>query len=240
MICQLCLKNKPLIKKSHIISDFLYSQIRDYDNSMLSLDKGNNKSPKTVYTGEFEGGLFCNDCDNGILGRYESYASKIIKSQKVVKGIKTTIVEDKYAYIEGLDYNKFKLFLLSILWRSSISNRDFFKEIKLEKEDEEKIRQMLLNGDPGDMNYLPCVISMARNQKILWGLIRQPLKTDDGYQFMFSGVFYYFFTKKETKDFVKKFSLKKDGSMNLIFLKDEWVEKIEKQLVDHFSKNPCF
>ncbi|GEM_PF-2942036 len=36
MICKLCLKDKPLIKKSHIIPDFMYREIYDEDNRIVS------------------------------------------------------------------------------------------------------------------------------------------------------------------------------------------------------------
>ena len=45
--------------------------------------------------------------------------------------------------ISNVDYTRFKLFLLSILWRGSITSNPLFVNVKLEKTKEEEIRLML-------------------------------------------------------------------------------------------------
>lgn len=47
--------------------------------------------------------------------------------------------------IKNLDFQILRLFFLSLLWRACESNLDGFKDIKIPKNDLEKIRQMLLN-----------------------------------------------------------------------------------------------
>ncbi len=242
MNCRLCLKKVPLIKKSHIISSFLYSPLRDIDNAMISFKNSSKSKPSTIYTGEFEEGLLCANCDNKIIGGYESYGYRIIKAQSGVRGINITFLKDdtgveKYAKVEGVDYKKFKLFLLSIIWRSSISKRDFFKNIQLELDDEEKLRKMILEGDPGQVDDFPCVIAMARNSQLLNGLIREPFKVDDGYQFLIAGVFYYFYVQKPFPDFIIKSTIQDSNVMYLLFMSDEWVKRFEKQTLDQLSKN---
>ena len=57
--------------------------------------------------------------------------------------------------IEGVDPGKLRLFFLSLLWRGAATNRVEFAEITLPDLDLECLRQMLVTGDPGPVNYYP-------------------------------------------------------------------------------------
>lgn len=145
--CKLCLKEKSLIKKSHILPDFLYTPLFDEKHRLRSLDmtqlKNDDLKVSKPPTGEYEGGILCSDCDNRIIGQHETYISNLIKNllperQKVIfkeldsLGVKSTL-------ISNLDYRKSKLFLSSLIWRSSITKRPHYKKINLGPY-EEKIR----------------------------------------------------------------------------------------------------
>ena len=243
MSCHLCLKKIPLIKKSHILSNFLYSSLRDTDNAMISFKNSNLSQPTTIYTGVFEEGLLCSNCDNKVIGRYELYASQVIRAQSGMSGINITFFKDntgveKYAKLEGIDYKKFKLFLLSIIWRSSISKRDFFKKIKLDPGDEEKLRKMIIEEDPGKPDDFPCVIAIARNSELMNGLIREPSKFAEGYKFLIAGAIYHFYIQKPFPAFVTKSAIQDSNTMCLFFMSDEWIRKSEKEITDQFSDNP--
>lgn len=80
--CKLCLQEKQLIAKSHIIPDFMYEELYD-DNHKIRVvpasEFGKVKPRiKMPSSGEYEGGLLCSDCDNKLLGGYENYARKAI------------------------------------------------------------------------------------------------------------------------------------------------------------------
>jgi len=53
------------------------------------------------------------------------------------------------------DPSSLRLFYLSVLWRASASSRPEFSAIKLPPEDEERLRLMLVAGDPGDPAFYP-------------------------------------------------------------------------------------
>lgn len=73
-------------------------------------------------------------------------------------------IEDGYGVrsIKGVNHKILRLFVLSLLWRACTSNRIEFKEIKIPKQDLEKIRLMLLNRDENPIHFYPvkfCQIS---------------------------------------------------------------------------------
>ena len=150
-------------------------------NEMLG---GEKAKMKYVPTGEYEGGLLCADCDNNVLGGYESYASKTIYAKKDIIPALAPICENwvdpedatvKWSHCRNIDYKKFKLFLLSILWKSSISSRPFFEEINLGVHEEE-IRTMLLRGEPKSVDDYPVTMLSYIPESDALPLVAQPIK----------------------------------------------------------------
>ena len=60
-------------------------------------------------------------------------------------------------------YDQLKLFVLSVLWRASVSGQPYFAKVRLGPH-EEPIRQALLAGDPGDERFysvtLACFVDL--------------------------------------------------------------------------------
>ena len=165
--CKLCLENKLLCKESHIIPKFLYKLLFEKNNFLIFLDK---IAAHFRYTGEYEGGILCENCDNTIIGKLDNYAAGFIHGEfrqklnsriEVIDGHEHLVIE----YDPNYDYRKYKLFLLSLLWRASITSRPFFQQVKLSPETEEDLRRMILVGDPGEPEkyasfvFLPPLVS---------------------------------------------------------------------------------
>src|SRR4030042_5886364 len=162
-ICRLCGEYKELCKKSHIIGNSNYKFLRDKE-TFLYVDKRSiraSENRQRRYTGEFEGGILCTTCDNERIGNLETYASSLrdsrIKNTKREKFEENGVMHLRISGA-GYDYIKYKLNLLSILWRASISSRAFFKDVILDIEDEERIRKMILDNNPGEVYDYPCCI----------------------------------------------------------------------------------
>lgn len=231
--CKLCLKDKELIKKSHIIPEFMYQGLFDEKHKVivfnpleLARGEGYYKKPSS---GEYEGGLLCADCDNKLLGAYEDYASKaiyggllpafecpIFKNYKNQDGL-------EFASGSNISYKKIKIFLLSILWRASISSRPLFSEIALE-EHEEIIRKMILNGNPGAVDDYPIFFAtFVRDKNGPKNLIAQPQKRDTksghtSFIFIIGGMIYFFYiNSKEYKipNMILTETIKPSNEMNI-------------------------
>ena len=165
--CRLCLQNKELIKNSHIIPDFLYKDLYDEKHTMIRTEGLDVKSARKIQTGEKEGGILCRECDNEILGSLERYAHRVLYTDK--EGIIAPVVLHPDGKLtsnqcDNIDYTKFKLFLLSLLWRASISRNPFFSHVDLGPLGE-PIRQMLLNSDARGQMDFPCMVSSWRHDQ---------------------------------------------------------------------------
>ncbi len=130
--------------------------------------------------------LLCGTCEQHI-GNYERYASLALKG-----GIGLDYRnEGNKIFISGLDYQKFKLFQLSILWRASISNRPEFRQVKLGRH-ENIIRKRLLDGSPGGSKDYGCLMMAIRHEgKPVTDLIVEPTPSrildHKCYRFVFGG-----------------------------------------------------
>lgn len=203
--CKLCGNKRPLLIKSHIIPEFMYSGLFDKDHKLNLLSPAQyvngNKKVIRPSSGEYEGGILCQKCDNDVIGQYETYARQalfggmlppeeapVFQDIRTPNGIKTRC--------SNISYKKFKLFLLSILWRASISKRPFFKEVKLGPH-EDRIRQMIFNGDPKAYDEYPVVFfTFLNDRSIPPDLVGQPgiNRTEKGisYIFIIGGITYVF------------------------------------------------
>jgi hypothetical protein len=90
-----------------------------------------------------------------------------------------------------------KLFHMSILWRMGISSHPYYGFAKLGR-DEELLRQMLLNGDPGEPWKYGCTVVLLRYRgKPVFGLFSQPrkvrFKRDDCLRLVLAGMQWYLY-----------------------------------------------
>jgi hypothetical protein len=161
-ICKLCLQKRNLCNKSHIFPDFHFKFLYGSDHALVFL---NYKKSEIRYNSEYESNILCEKCDGKIIGKLDDYAAKLIHDKfrtktifrlEQINGKKNLILENSPNY----DYSIFKLFLISLLWRASISSRPFFQAIKLQPNIEEELRSMILRNEPGDPQKYPCFINL--------------------------------------------------------------------------------
>ncbi len=160
--CKLCLKHKELCRESHIIPRFMYKHISGDNNELVFIDA---QRAAHKFNSEYEGNILCQDCDSGIIGKLDDYFAKFIHGEF------PSVIQPRFERMDDrdiivrendpiYDYSRFKLFLLSLLWRTSISSRPIFRQIKLPLEVEEDLRQRTLNKQPGEPDLYACFIHL--------------------------------------------------------------------------------
>lgn len=97
--------------------------------------------------------LLCDSCEQRF-SRYEQYASKVFYGGTAFSASRRR----NSLFLNGLDYKPLKLFFLSLLWRFGVTSLEFYKGATLGPH-EERLRQMLLNEDPGAYNLYPCLVN---------------------------------------------------------------------------------
>lgn len=214
--CRLCNQTKPLLKKSHIIPDFFYEQAGLYNEKhqihKIEVQKYLiDKKVSYIPTGVYEGGILCENCDNELLGGLETYGRKVLygglaeNEEIICKNIKNPDDGLEYSIIENVDYNKFKLFLLSILWRSAISSKAVFKDVKFSEQYIESLRQMLIDKNAKNDNDFPIVtLCYLKDNSVPCDFIGQPIKSETPERilitFLLSGFIFIFTVALDFKD----------------------------------------
>lgn len=210
MPCALCQQERPL-RQSHIIPEFLYEALYDEKHRMHMLsvipEKGNSLKQKGL-----KQPLLCDECEQKI-SVWEGYATKVLKGGTSL----TFRTEGNLAFVSGLDYGKFRLFQLSILWRAGVSSLQFFENVLLGPH-EEQIRRLLLAADAGHQNHYCCLMfGMKYDTGVLEQLIMQPARLRlDGqiaYRFTFGGFMWVFLvSSQDLGSPLKEATLRPEGS----------------------------
>lgn len=233
-ICKLCKEEKDLIKKSHIISDFLHADLYDYNHKLRAISvkdlKEDNPYISKPSSGSYEGGILCNKCDNEIIGNYETYISKVLNGDNKIKCERNSNDEGlNFINISKLDYKKTKLFLLSLLFRSHISSRDEYFEVNLGPY-ADTIRKQILEGNPSKEDDIEIVIFKFGDKSGFSNFIGQPrrhkIELTTSYSIIIKGYLILFYLKENSmsKQTVKQ-RLSEKGTVNFIEIPEKDVVK---------------
>ena len=126
------------------------------------LVRTNTEKPRTfLQAGIYDTSILCADCD----GRF----SKLDENGWEILGkpLKVQIIADPVTGVElaievsGVDTDKLRRFILSVLWRSSVSNLDVYSNVSLGPKFENKIQARIFDSTPLDYDeYSTCFIAI--------------------------------------------------------------------------------
>ncbi len=154
MLCKLCGEEAEL-RNSHIISEFCYRFM--YDEKHRFFELSTNPDHKTNYLQKgLREKLFCDTCEQKF-NEFETYVSTMFDRREIPNNLENDFI------VKDIDYNKLKLFQLSILFRIAVSSLDVFKQIKI-PDQEQEIRDMLVNDYPGGYNDFGCSMTLILNK----------------------------------------------------------------------------
>ncbi len=135
MKCCLCLQEKKLVD-AHIIPKwafmYLYPESKVQPLILIGTE-GNKKSRVGVY----DPNILCKECD-GFIGIFNNYGKKVF----LEKQLEDSQFQGLAYVIKDIKPEELKIFLLSVIWRASISKREEVKAISLGPY-EDKIHNLL-------------------------------------------------------------------------------------------------
>ena len=219
MICNLCDKESKLIK-AHIIPEKFFIPLRS-GNMVPELHSNiENEYPKKTPIGIYDKNILCAACDNYI-GIWDNYAQHLLLREFSEKNA-VLFNNRKVAYkIEAFDYEKLKLFFISLIWRASISSDSFYKRINLGPY-QDVLKKMILNADPGTDNQFQVVLAKFSDPNIQ-SILDPHMDRFDHVNFVrvyLTGfVVYIKVDKRGCPDFMKELYMRKSAPL-LITLRD--------------------
>lgn len=146
MICRLCELNPPI--NSHVIPRFVWRRLKEAGGQYRRLGTAGEADWWEVSDQrEFQEPLLCSGCDNNTLGALDGYGANT--TRRILNETLPRLNMKRWP-VHNVDCNRFKLFGLSVLWRCSIAQGPFYKEVSLEPSVEEDLRRRILAKDAGD------------------------------------------------------------------------------------------
>jgi hypothetical protein len=239
--CNLCFKKNGSVK-SHVIPKFMFKSIFDEKHKISRIDFTADHRSTTSDTG-YDTKILCKECDTGLLNNYEIYACntffKAIEGKRAKKIILTS-KEKREGFerinVSGLDYNKLKLFFLSILWRAHVTTNSFFKSVNIAAYGDQ-IRLMLQKGIAcDDLTFKIVLVKINKNSARPFNALIPPRKIKENnnsfYVFYINSYMIFFnISLYNQAPIFKNAYLKETGELELLILSEFLATKIFDGLV---------
>lgn len=234
MLCQYCNKDRKLIK-AHVIPKAFFLPLRKGNTPPRLYSQGN--FPKKSPIGVYDKTILCLECEKKF-HRWDDYAQMLLLqefdsfSPRISNGEILAFERDTY------DYEKLKLFFISLVWRASISNRDFYSQINLDNL-EDSLKTRLENNEPGDADEYSTILARFDNRTGQLSMLN-PHPQDffglDFIQFYLTGyIAYVKIDKRPIKGVLRNFQF--FPNRNLYILTRDFNESSEREVLEHIVRN---
>ena len=157
MECKLCEQEYKALEKSHIIPEWMYKPIYSDKHKFIEINSQNFKKLEFEQKGYRER-LLCKACE-GVFSKWEVNAKNDLEdiTNQDSKFLKVIKFSNQFIYVENINHDYFKKFILSILWRMSVSSLSQFENVKLGIH-EEIIRKLLHENSALDTLTYPIML----------------------------------------------------------------------------------
>lgn len=215
----------------------MYDHTYDEKHRAITVTSIKGEKEKYIQKGLREH-LLCGACETQ-LSIYEGYSSRIIKSVPSFPRDRT----GNFLITPKVDYKKFKLFQMSILWRASIANGPWFASVNLGNQ-EERLRKMIYEGKPGMSHNFGCVMYVAPNadrlKQIIWSPVKDVVEGKFVYRFQTGNLFWFFFITSFPKQHsMRSWFLSEDGNLPILIAQmneEEIIQRIAGLFAEKYSK----
>ena len=170
MICKLTgLEGKPA--KAHIIPESFYLIDKDSKEPLKLLTNTAGVFPKRSWTGVYDLTIVTQEGEKRFLD-WDDYAYKLLVEQvNTARKLKYKSKVVAYVY-DTFDYEKLKLFFLSVLWRAGVSSHPILKRVKLGLHTE-ILRKAICEANPGNPDFYSTILAFFHDDQS-WAKIMDP------------------------------------------------------------------
>lgn len=173
-ICKLCNQVKELAK-AHIIPRSFCLRAKGGSKQLLEVRQHDVKEVKDWQNGIWDGQILCKGCDN-CFSSWDGYGFEVLGNPPGNDALPQNDSEVQDFVIKDIDYAQLKLFVLSVLWRASVSSQPSFSKIQLGKH-ELIIADMIRNHNPGGLDEFPVILARLvgqRSPNVIFAPYQQP------------------------------------------------------------------
>ena len=169
MPCRFCDQHKTLVR-AHIIPKGFFRRLRDGQNAPQLLSNVENAFPKRAPIGVYDAEILCGDCESRF-GDWDQYAQELL-AESPASSVKLHHNGQVAAWeVAKYDYDKLKLFFVSLLWRASVSVQSFYGRVRLGQH-EAQAKELIVNQEPGSPDDF--AVTLSKFDHILGETILDP------------------------------------------------------------------
>ncbi|PZP51636.1 MAG: hypothetical protein DI598_02725 [Pseudopedobacter saltans] len=253
--CKLCLNNFADKENSHIIPKFLCKGLFENINPRYALSINKFGKGRKIQDTPKENNILCSNCEHRI-EIIETIFSKFFREIHSYKSLneKFKIFQkgaQEYIECKNINPTLFKLFIYSLVWRSSISNLFEFQSFKLNKNNEDEIRTILnsnlksnkaelfenLNRIQDFTPYHNCIIKPKEKSASTRGIFSVSSMSNDSHILLLVDIAILFYTDNYSIGSVLEKYSNKQNEIVIITLgeKDAWFD-LNKALISKMLK----
>jgi hypothetical protein len=200
--CRLCGRDRIPLVKAHVIARSFFHALRGHEKYVIQM-RATRESLENEYfqAGVADPNILCEECERrftvwdtcGFQVLSQPLTNPILSSD----GRNTPLA----APIHDLDYANFALFVLSVLWRASVSKAAFFKTVSLGPF-ERRIRDLLWNNRSPDPAEYAIVIATCLDEPYAHSILRPELVRDHESSFKYYRLYFprrFIFVKADSR-----------------------------------------
>ena len=161
--CRLCGAKARLIR-SHIIPRGFYEPMKEGGKVPRAYSSDGKEFPRKSQVGEYDMEILCASCDRA-LGVWDQYAQEMLLVPLSTFGDPKVIKEQSYFDIDEVDYERLKLFFISVLWRADQSERPFSAHVDLGPRWRQRAKDAILQCKPGEADHFAVLLARYPNER---------------------------------------------------------------------------
>lgn len=155
MICKLCGSAKSLVK-SHIIPESFFRELRKVPGNIKIIPTNKAEHSKKAPIGIYDMRILCIDCEKAF-GDADFYADVVLNKTQELKELRNHTGRIGFI-IENIQHDRLKRFVITLLWRASVSSMPFFRNVKLGPL-ENYAKQLILQASTGNADDFSFVLA---------------------------------------------------------------------------------
>ena len=205
--CHFCKKEKNLIKAHIIPRGFFKDMLYEKTTSSINMIEHGKHLRNAPSSGIYDPDILCGECDNFLGNEYDKYGQSFLLNTNFDEYKR----DNRYVFCKNeFDYNRLQKFLISVLWRASISNQHVYHKVKLGEKYEPLCLDYIKDSKENSVNPIPTYLFKVMSggipgdikdkaKKIIQGPFSKHLDGIKFYVFIFGG--FYIFYKVDQRQF---------------------------------------
>ena len=147
--CRFCTKARKLVK-SHIVPQALHKEIQA-DNGPMQIYEESHPWGVRSPTGAY-GRFLCRDCEKRV-GQDDEYGIQFVRKYGDGSTGEPWLGSFENGFVAHVCYTRFKLWVLSMLWRADACDHGMYKRVNLGEKWRKRLTDSLRARDPSDADY---------------------------------------------------------------------------------------